>query len=69
LQAEGFEAVAAAVAAYTPEMAEAITSVPAETIRTVARGYALAAEIGSLFTPNFQTPQKHKPPPGGRALS
>ena len=37
---EGFEAVAETVARYTPEEAERVTGVPAETIREVARAYA-----------------------------
>jgi predicted molibdopterin-dependent oxidoreductase YjgC len=39
---EGYEAYAACVAAYPPERAEAITGIPAERIREVARMYATA---------------------------
>jgi formate dehydrogenase major subunit len=39
---EGFEALAATVAPYIPEMAEKITGVPADQIRAVARAYGQA---------------------------
>jgi formate dehydrogenase major subunit len=39
---EGYEKLAATVAPYTPEVAEKITSVPAEQIRAIARAYGRA---------------------------
>lgn len=49
-QTEGFEAVAEAVEAYTPQMAEAICGVPAEVIRTVARAYATTEKAAIFYT-------------------
>jgi formate dehydrogenase major subunit/formate dehydrogenase alpha subunit len=47
---EGFEAVAAAVAAYPPEEAERITGVAAEDIRWAARQYATTPKAGIYYT-------------------
>ncbi len=47
---EDFESVIAAVADYTPEEAEKITSVPAEDIRTAARWYATTRKAGIYYT-------------------
>src|SRR5215475_14116505 len=41
---EGYEQLAAAVAPYTPEVAEKITGVPAEQIRAIARAYGQAKQ-------------------------
>ena len=47
---EGFEAVQAKVANYTPEEAEAVTGVPADDIRTAARMYATTRHAGIYYT-------------------
>lgn len=47
---EEFETLKATVAKYTPEHASEITGVPAEDIRTVARGYAKANNATILYT-------------------
>lgn len=47
---EEFEALKEMVAKYTPEHVESITGIPAETIKTVARGYALARNATILYT-------------------
>ncbi len=47
---ENFEAVAAAVARYTPEEAERVTGVPAADIRQVARQYARTEKAGIYYT-------------------
>ena len=47
---EGFEAVKAKVAGYTPEEAEIVTGVPAEDIRTAARLYATTKHAGIYYT-------------------
>lgn len=47
---EGFEAVRETVARYTPEEAEKVTGVPAETIREVARAYATTEKAGIYYT-------------------
>jgi len=47
---EGFEAVAEAVKAYTPEQAEIVTGVPAEDIRATARQYATTEKAGIYYT-------------------
>jgi formate dehydrogenase major subunit/formate dehydrogenase alpha subunit len=47
---EGFEAVQAKVASYSPEEAEAVTGVPAEDIRTAARMYATTRHAGIYYT-------------------
>ena len=47
---EGFEELKAAVAEYTPEKVEAITGVPAPTLRWVAREYARAQKAMILYT-------------------
>ncbi len=47
---EGFAAVRETVAGYTPEKAEEITGVPAETIRQVARAYATTEKAGIYYT-------------------
>lgn len=47
---EEFEALKEIVAKYTPDHVESITGVPAETIRAVARGYALAKNATILYT-------------------
>ena len=47
---EGFEAVQAKVANYSPEEAEAVTGVPAEDIRTAARMYATTRHAGIYYT-------------------
>jgi predicted molibdopterin-dependent oxidoreductase YjgC len=47
---EGYEGLKAAVAEYTPEMAEAICAVPAEHIRAVARRYATTEKAGIYYT-------------------
>lgn len=46
---EGFEELKESVREYTPEWAEPITSVPAETIRNIARGYATAEKASVLY--------------------
>ncbi|EGW37378.1 formate dehydrogenase subunit alpha [Desulfosporosinus sp. OT] len=47
---EEFEALKEMVAKYTPEHVESITGIPADTIKTVARGYALAPNATILYT-------------------
>ncbi len=47
---EHFESVKAAVASYTPEMAEQITGVSAQDIREVARQYATTRKAGIYYT-------------------
>ncbi len=47
---EGFESVKQAVAEYTPEAAEEITGVPAESIRQTARWYATTKKAGVYYT-------------------
>ena len=47
---ERFDEVRAAVADYTPEGAEAVTGVPAETIRQAARLYATTKKAGIYYT-------------------
>ena len=47
---EEFESLKEMVAKYTPEYVESITGIPAETIKTVARGYALAPTATILYT-------------------
>lgn len=47
---EGFEAVKAKVANYSPEAAEELTGVPAEDIRTAARWYATTKHAGIYYT-------------------
>ena len=47
---EGFDAVAAKVAQYTPEEAEKVTGVPAADIRTAARWYATTKHAGIYYT-------------------
>ena len=47
---EGFEAVRAAVLAYTPEEAERMTGVPADAIRATAREYATTPKAGIYYT-------------------
>ncbi len=47
---EGFEAVRDTVLRYPPEEAEAVTGVPAEVIRQVARAYATTAKAGIYYT-------------------
>lgn len=47
---EGFEAVAAKVAEYTPEEAEKVTGVSAEDIRWTARRYAQTKRAGIYYT-------------------
>lgn len=47
---EGFAALAATVADYTPEKAEKITGVPAEAIRQTARWYATTRKAGIYYT-------------------
>ena len=47
---EGFAAVEAAVAGYTPEEAERVTGVPAEDIRWTARRYATTPRAGIYYT-------------------
>ncbi len=49
-QTENFESVKQAVAAYTPEKAEAITGVSAEDIRWTARRYATTEKAGIYYT-------------------
>jgi formate dehydrogenase major subunit/formate dehydrogenase alpha subunit len=49
-QTEGFDAVVAKVADYTPEEAEKVTGVPAEDIRTAARMYATTKHAGIYYT-------------------
>ncbi|HTX91967.1 MAG TPA: molybdopterin-dependent oxidoreductase [Anaerolineales bacterium] len=59
----GFDKVAASVVSYTPEWAAAITEIPAETIRRIAREFAAAAPYAlahngwrtSNFVNSFQT--------------
>jgi formate dehydrogenase major subunit len=46
---EGFDEVRAAVRPYTPEMAEAITGVPAATIRAAAEAYARGPRSATLW--------------------
>ncbi|MCA8925278.1 MAG: molybdopterin-dependent oxidoreductase [Planctomycetes bacterium] len=46
----GFEAVKATVADYTPEEAERVTGVPAESIREAARLYATTRKAGIYYT-------------------
>ena len=45
----GFDEVRAAVARYTPEMAESITGVPAATIRAAAEAYARGPKSATLW--------------------
>ncbi|SFR13008.1 formate dehydrogenase major subunit [Desulfoscipio geothermicus DSM 3669] len=47
---EDFESLKETVAKYTPEYAEQITGIPADTIKTVARGYAKANNATILYT-------------------
>ncbi|MBM4345193.1 MAG: molybdopterin-dependent oxidoreductase [Deltaproteobacteria bacterium] len=47
---ENFEALAATVADYAPEMAEAVTGVPAAQIRQAARMYATTKKAGIFYT-------------------
>ncbi len=47
---EGFAAFKETAARYTPEYAEKITGIPAQTIREVARGYAKAKNATILYT-------------------
>jgi len=47
---EGYEAVVEAVRDYTPDKAEAITGVPADDIREVARLYATTEKAGIYYT-------------------
>jgi formate dehydrogenase major subunit/formate dehydrogenase alpha subunit len=47
---EGFDAVKAAVASYTPEEAEQVTGVPADSIRQAARLYATTRKAGIYYT-------------------
>lgn len=47
---ENFEAMAAVIKDCTPEAAEAITTVPAELIRTAARAYASAAASSIIYS-------------------
>lgn len=47
---EGFAALKATVAEYTPEKAEQITGVPAEHIRQTARWYATTRKAGIYYT-------------------
>ena len=47
---EEFEALKEMVAKYTPDYVESITDVSAETIKAVARGYALAKNATILYT-------------------
>lgn len=47
---EEFAALREVVAEYTPEYVEKITGLPAETIRQVARNYALAPKAAILYT-------------------
>ena len=47
---EGFEAVKATVAGYTPEKAQEITGIPAEHIRQAARMYATTKHAGIYYT-------------------
>ena len=47
---EGYEAVRDGVAAYTPEEAERVTGVPADTIRWTARRYATTPKAGIYYT-------------------
>ncbi len=47
---EGFDAVADNVQAYTPELAEQITGVPAALIRRAARAYATTRKAGVYYT-------------------
>lgn len=47
---EGFEAVRKTVCRYTPEEAESVTGVPAQTIREVARAYATTSKAGIYYT-------------------
>jgi formate dehydrogenase major subunit/formate dehydrogenase alpha subunit len=47
---EGFEAVRDAVREYTPEGAEEVCGVPADTIRRVARQYATTRKAGIYYT-------------------
>ena len=47
---EGFEALKAGVAKYTPEYSSKIANLPADTIRQVAREYATAGKSTILYT-------------------
>lgn len=47
---EGFEAVRAAVAEYTPEKAAEVTGIPADDIRQAARMYATTKHAGIYYT-------------------
>ena len=47
---ENFDAVRETVLKYTPEEAEKVTGVPAETIREVARAYATTEKAGIYYT-------------------
>lgn len=47
---EGFESVKETVKDYSPEKAEAITGVPAQMIREVARAYATTEKAGIYYT-------------------
>jgi len=47
---ERFEDVVEAVAEYTPERAEQVTGVPAESIRQTARWYAMTPKAGIYYT-------------------
>lgn len=47
---EGFDAVAAKVAGYSPEQAAEVTGVPAEDIRAAARMYATTKRAGIYYT-------------------
>jgi len=47
---EGFESVRETVLRYTPEEAEKVTGVPAQTIREVARAYATTEKAGIYYT-------------------
>jgi len=47
---EEFEALKAMVIKYTPEYVESITGIPPETLKAVARGYALAPNATILYT-------------------
>jgi len=47
---EGFESVRETVLRYSPEEAEQVTGVPAQTIREVARAYATTPKAGIYYT-------------------
>ncbi len=49
-RSEGFEALQAVTAKYTPEAAAEITGVPAETIRNAARAYGKAPNAAIFYT-------------------